>query len=61
MDVKETLKSMGKGMCIRRAASKLAHGSDYKKYISDLPDFSANEKKSMREKAEELGERIRKK
>ena len=58
MDVKETLKQVGQGMVIRRAASMMAHKKDYKGYVNGIKEFSSTEKKAMLQKAETIGERI---
>jgi hypothetical protein len=60
MDVKETLKGIGKGMVIRRAASMIAHGKDHKKYVDGIKDFSPAERTDIKERAEVLGENLRK-
>ena len=60
MDAREMVRNAGKGMIIRRAASILAHKGDYKGYLAKQKDFSASELKKMREKAEVIGEDIRK-
>ena len=60
MDAKEMVRNAGKGFIIRRAASMLAHKKDYKGYLAKQTDFSASERSKMREKAEVIGEDIRK-